>query len=59
MDSDAVVMSGSDADSSADGKVMAKSVDSEEGVVEVTMKDSPEILPSIEGNETTSNNGQE
>lgn len=39
MDSDVVLMTGSDADSSGDGKIATQSIDGEEGLVNVTMND--------------------
>lgn len=42
--SDIVITTGSDADSSGEGKVTAKSVDGEDDVVDVTMKDSGDSM---------------
>jgi ubiquitin carboxyl-terminal hydrolase 4/11 len=48
IDPDIVVTTASDADSSGDGKVMATSIDSEDELVDVTMKDSNGIRELIE-----------
>jgi ubiquitin carboxyl-terminal hydrolase 4/11/15 len=48
IDPDIVVTTASDADSSGDGKVMATSIDGEDELVDVTMKDSNGIRESIE-----------
>lgn len=42
-DADTVVTTGSDADSSGDSKVVAHSIDGEDGLVDVTMKDRTEV----------------
>ncbi|KAH8805658.1 ubiquitin carboxyl-terminal hydrolase-like protein [Xylogone sp. PMI_703] len=48
VDPDTVLTSVSDADSSGDGKVVASSVDGEEELVNVTMKDTNKVRESIE-----------
>jgi ubiquitin carboxyl-terminal hydrolase 4/11/15 len=48
VDGDIVLTTASDADSSGDGKVVATSVDGEDDVVDVTMKDSTNIRESVE-----------
>ncbi|RFU29961.1 hypothetical protein B7463_g6357, partial [Scytalidium lignicola] len=48
VDPDMVLTTGSDADSSGDGKVVANSVDGEEELVNVTMKDANKVRESIE-----------
>lgn len=47
-DPDIVITTGSDADSSAGNKVVATSVDGEDDVVDVTMKDSVSTAPKQE-----------
>ncbi|KAI9731265.1 MAG: CSN-associated deubiquitinating enzyme Ubp12 [Claussenomyces sp. TS43310] len=51
VDPDLVVTTASDADSSGDGKVMATSVDGEDDVVDVTMKDSKGFHDAAERDE--------
>jgi ubiquitin carboxyl-terminal hydrolase 4/11/15 len=48
IDPDLVVTTASDADSSGDGKVMATSIDGEDELVDITMKDSNGVRESIE-----------
>jgi ubiquitin carboxyl-terminal hydrolase 4/11/15 len=48
MDPDLVVTTASDTDSSGDSKIVASSVDGEDDVVDVTMKDSNSIRESVE-----------
>lgn len=49
VDPDIVLTNGSDADSSGDSKVIATSIDGEDGLVDVTMKGSNEVLTSAAG----------
>lgn len=46
IDPDIVLTTGSDADSSGDSKVIATSIDGEDGLVDVTMKGSNEVRDS-------------
>ena len=48
VDPDFVITSASDAESSGDGKVLDKSIDGEEGLVDVTMKETNSVLESTE-----------
>lgn len=59
IDPDLVVTTASDADSSGDsGKVVASSIDGEDDVVDVTMKDSNSVRESIEKDIDTTNSPQ-
>jgi ubiquitin carboxyl-terminal hydrolase 4/11 len=48
VDPDLVITTASDAESSGDGKVLDKSIDGEEGLVDITMNETNSVLESTE-----------
>jgi len=57
IDPDLVITTGSDADSSGDGKVVAHSIDGEDEIVDVTMKEATNVHTSTENSTSPPSQG--